>query len=53
MSLAKELLEAGESEVVLEYFQLCGEFWIYGEQRLATWTEVVNEGGIPDFGSSL
>jgi tetratricopeptide (TPR) repeat protein len=53
MSLAKELLEAGESEVVLDYFHLCEEFWKYGEKRLATWTEVVKEGGIPDFGSSL
>jgi hypothetical protein len=53
MSLAKELLEAGESEIVLDYFQLCAEFWKYGEQRLTAWTEAVNEGSIPDFGSSL
>jgi len=53
MSLAKDMLEAGESRIVLEYFQLCGEFWKYGEQRLATWSEVVKEGGIPDFGSTL
>jgi tetratricopeptide (TPR) repeat protein len=53
MSLAKGLLEAGETEVVLEYFQLCREFWKYGEQSLTAWTDVINEGGIPDFGSNL
>ena len=27
MQLAKELLEKGEKDVVLEYFELCGKFW--------------------------
>jgi hypothetical protein len=53
MSLAKGLLEIDESEAVLAYFEMCGEFWKHGETRLAAWTEVVQEGGIPDFGSSL
>lgn len=27
MALAKELLERGEKDIVLEYFALCAEFW--------------------------
>lgn len=53
MRLAKELLDKGEKEVVLEYFDLCGKFWTMGAQRLATWSDVVNEGKTPDFGASL
>jgi tetratricopeptide (TPR) repeat protein len=53
MSLAKELLDSGESEVVLDYFRLCAQFWKHGETRLSAWTETVEQGEIPDFGSSL
>jgi tetratricopeptide (TPR) repeat protein len=53
MTLAKELLEAGETDVVLEYFRLCAQFWKHGEKRLAEWTEAVKQGSMPDFGSSL
>jgi len=49
MALAKELLEAGEREVVLEYFQLCGTFWEDDEGQLANWTSIVEEGEIPEF----
>jgi len=53
MSLAKELLESGESEVVLDYFRLCAQFWKHGETRLSAWAAAVEQGEIPDFGSSL
>ena len=53
MSLAKELLEKGEKDVVLEYFQLCGKFWEMGKQDLQKWTQTVRSGGIPDFGANL
>jgi tetratricopeptide (TPR) repeat protein len=53
MSLAKELLDSGESEAVLDYFRLCAQFWKHGETRLSAWTEAVEQGEIPDFGSSL
>lgn len=53
MSLAKLLLEKGERDVVLEYFRLCGEFWINEEGRLAQWSRDVKIGKIPDFGPNL
>ncbi len=37
MTLAKELLKAGEKGVVLEYFELCRRFWVMGAQHLAYW----------------
>jgi hypothetical protein len=52
MTLAKELLEKGQTEVVLEYFDLCGKFWRY-QPRLTEWTAAVKQGGIPDFGANL
>jgi len=51
MSLAQELLEKGEKETVLEYFQLCGRFW--KNAKLKEWTDVVNRGGTPAFGGNL
>ncbi len=51
MSLAKDLLEKGEQQVVLDYFALCRRFWNNG--RLDDWSQQVKEGKIPDFGPSL
>jgi hypothetical protein len=53
MQLAKELLEKGERETVIEYFRLCGKFWDMGDERLADWTALVKEGRTPDFGANL
>ena len=53
MMLAKELLDKGQKDVVLEYFQLCGKFWDMGKDDLKDWTETVKKGGIPDFGANL
>lgn len=53
MALAKDLLEKGETDAVLEYFRLCGEFWEMGEARLAEWTATVKAGKVPDFGANL
>ena len=52
MMLAKELLEKGEKQVVLDYFDLCRKFWKY-QPRLDDWTTTVKQGGIPDFGANL
>jgi hypothetical protein len=52
MTLAKELLEKGQTEVVLQYFDLCGKFWRY-QPRLSDWTVAVKQGAIPDFGANL
>lgn len=53
MALAKELLEKGERDAVLEYFSLCRNFWKMGVARLDAWSEVVRNGGTPVFGMSL
>lgn len=53
MSLAKDLLEKGERDVVLEYFELCRKFWKMGDERLVRWASEVKAGKTPDFGANL
>ena len=53
MSLAKELLERGERDVVLEFFGLCAKFWEHGSSNLAEWSRQVRAGEIPAFGANL
>jgi hypothetical protein len=53
MTLAKELLEKGESGVVLKYFALCKNFWEDGRRQLDEWSAIVRGGEIPNFGRSL
>lgn len=52
MMLAKELLEREERQAVLEYFELCGEFW-HRPDRLESWAAEVEAGRIPDFSANL
>jgi hypothetical protein len=42
MRLAKDLLEKGERQIVLDYFALCRKFWNYG--RLDEWSQQVKGG---------
>ena len=51
MMLDKELLEKGQRDVVLEYFELCKKFW--NKDTLEKWAEVVKSGRIPEFGGNL
>lgn len=53
MSLAKDLLEKGDREVVLEYFELCRKFWKMGRDDLDRWSADVKAGKTPDFGANL
>jgi hypothetical protein len=53
MSLAKELLECGEQETVLRYFELCRKFWGSHGEVLDQWTKDVRAGRIPQFGANL
>ena len=53
MALAKELLEKGQKDVVLEYFELCSKFWRSGNNRLNRWSVKVEDGKIPNFGTNL
>lgn len=53
MALAKELLELGETSVVLEYLTLCERFWELGHPRLEEWKAALREGKTPAFGPNL
>jgi tetratricopeptide (TPR) repeat protein len=53
MSLAKDLLERGETEAVLAYFEMCRLFWKMGGDRLDAWTTEVQAGRLPNFGANL
>ena len=53
VTLAKALLERGERQVVLEYFDECRRFWAAGAQTLDRWSEAVRRGEMPAFGENL
>jgi hypothetical protein len=53
MSLAKDLLEKGEKDVVLQYFELCRKFWDMHRGDLDEWSKEVKAGKIPHFGANL
>ena len=53
MTLAFEILEQGDREVVIEYFKLCSVFWESGTSRLKNWTSTVRNGATPDFGANI
>jgi hypothetical protein len=51
MTLARDLIKAGEKDAVLQYFDLCRKFWKAGP--LDKWTKDVQSGAMPDFGANL
>jgi len=53
VTLAKELLEKGQSGVVLQYLALCKNFWKMDRGKLDEWSATVRGGGVPDFTSNL
>jgi hypothetical protein len=53
MTLAKELLEKGERDVVLEYYDLCSKFWLMGQDQLNAWRAAMKQGKIPEFAANL
>jgi hypothetical protein len=60
MLLAKALLELGETDAVLKYFDLCRDFWRAGAWTAATgrhpldgWEEDVRADRTPEFGPNL
>lgn len=53
MTLARDLLLAGEREGVLDYFALCSEFWETDFGSLDYWTWQVRQGEMPSFGGNL
>jgi RNA polymerase sigma factor (sigma-70 family) len=53
MTLAKDLIEKGETTVALQYFALCRKFWKMGGEKLDQWTDDVIRSRTPDFGANL
>ncbi len=53
MILAKALLEKGETDAVIEYFTLCGNFWEMDRGKLKQWSALAKQGIVPDFGANL
>ena len=49
MLLAKELLEKGEKETVLEFLKLCERFWGSGLKKLKKLEKEIKSGEIPSF----
>jgi hypothetical protein len=53
MTLARDLLEKGESAPVLQYLEMCKKFWELGQQQLNGWSSDIRDGKAPDFSSNL
>jgi Gram-negative bacterial TonB protein C-terminal len=53
MTLAKELIDAGQGAAVVGYFDECRTFWKMGGQKLDDWSAMVRGGGKPNFGANL
>jgi hypothetical protein len=51
MSLAKELLERGERDAVVQYLEACEAFW--PNRMLSQWIQTITGGGTPNFGANL
>jgi hypothetical protein len=49
--LAKELLEHGERDAVLEYLQKCSALWPRGHEALEIWIGEIQRGKTPNFGN--
>jgi hypothetical protein len=48
--LAKELIEHGERDAVLQYLENCLQFWPRGESVLRIWMADIRNGKTPKFG---
>ena len=53
MSLAKDLLDAGERDSVLTFFDECRVFWKLDNGALDKWSNQVRNGQTPNFGANL
>ena len=54
MSLANDLLIAGERDTVVDFLDECGSFWKAGcVARLSDWKNTIQSGGTPNFGPNL
>jgi hypothetical protein len=53
VSLAKDLLEKGRKDTVLQYLALCKTFWKTHAANIDAWSATIRGGGIPNFGANL
>jgi len=53
MTLARDLLNVGERDCVLQYFQKCRRFWEMGQDKLSEWEDAVRHQRTPGFGTNL
>lgn len=53
MRLAKDMLDAGHADAVLEYFDLCRGFWHSHRNSLDLWRKDIAAGRMPNFGANL
>jgi tetratricopeptide (TPR) repeat protein len=53
MSLAKDLLAAGEQDAVVDFLDECGNFWKADGGKLSDWKNTIRNGGTPNFGPNL
>ena len=53
MTLARDLLEKSENEVVIKYLEKSKKFWELSGDKLDFWIFQINKGNMPDFGSNL
>jgi hypothetical protein len=53
MRLAQLLLAKGERDVVVQYFELCANFWEGRFSQLEAWKAIVLKGEQPRFGANL
>ena len=50
LALAKDLLDLGENQAVLTFFEECNVFWTTGRDSLVQWKKTILAGQKPDFG---
>ena len=53
MTLAKELVENGQSDVALRFLALCKKFWKMDYGKLDQWSADIRGATTPDFSSNL
>lgn len=53
MRLAQQLIERGERDTVLEYFDACAKFWEDRDGKLEHWKTDVQQGNNPNFGANV
>ena len=53
MTLARDLLEKSENDVVIQYLENCKKFWELSGDKLDFWIFQINKGNMPDFGANL